>query len=787
MQKSTTGGSTGNVVQRMSANARSEPGTIRILILEKNPADAELVERSLLAAGLKVKSDQVRDEAEFKQKASSNSYDVILCDFNFPGWQGLAPLRWVRQSGNDTPFIYISGAWWDDVAFDCIREGATDYVLKNNLSRLPHAIRRALDDRELRHRHRRLEEERQESEKQYRLLFENNPQPMWVFDRNTFSFLAVNEAALRHYGYSREEFLRMNVLDLQPKRGVTPGVKALRRHRSRELPQSESVTQRKKDGTLIVADTAQHPVNFRGVDATLVVAHDITDALRNEQKLHQMEQRFAIAFRSSPMAITISVKETGKYIEANEAFFRMLGRRREEVVGHTSFELRVWESPEDRERVIRELDRAGAVSAFSTVFKSRNRGPRSVEVWAEQIKLDGIPCVLAITHDVTESKALEEQLRQSQKMEAVGRLAGGVAHDFNNMLGVILGYCDLAETRSDRRRLEGDVAQIKKAAQRAASLTSHLLAFSRQQVLRPSVLNLNVVIPDLLTMLYRVIAADVDLQFEPSFSLGNVKADSAQVEQILLNLVVNASDAMPRGGKIIIETYDVDLDENYTRGHPEVRPGAYVVLSVSDTGSGVPAETLPKIFEPFFTTKSPGEGTGLGLAMVYGAMQQSGGHINVYSEEGKGTTFRLYFRRVEEEVALRLPEPPAELGRGSETVLVVEDESDLREMTAELLRKEGYTVLVAADGPAAIARSDEYQKPIDLLLTDVVLPGINGREVANRIAESRPEIKVIYTSGYTAPSVASQGLLESDVVLLPKPFSRVSLLRQLRKVLDRAA
>jgi two-component system, cell cycle sensor histidine kinase and response regulator CckA len=786
--ESTTGSHAGSVVRRMSANTGGETGAVRILVLDNNSADVALLRRTLTAAGLRIETDQARNEAEFKQRLSSSSYDAILCDFNLPGWHGLAPLRWVRQSGNETPFIYLSGVWWDDVAFDCIREGATDYVLKNNLSRLPHAVRRALDERELRVKHRRLEEERQESERQYRLLFETNPQPMWVYDRKTLAFLEVNEAARSHYGYSRDEFLGMTVLDIQPKRGAPPGVKAIRRRRPHELPQSENVTQRKKDGTLIVAELASHAVTFRGVGAMLVLAHDVTDALRNEQKLHQVEQRLSIAFRSSPMAITISTKVEGRYIDANEAFLRMIGRRREDIVGHTSFELNVWQSTEDRARIIEELDRAGAVSSFNTVFNSRERGVRSVQISAESIQLDGVPCVLAITNDVTEAKALEEQLRQAQKMEAVGRLAGGVAHDFNNMLGVIMGYCDLAESRADRRSAERDVAQIKKAAERAAGLTSHLLAFSRQQVLRPSVFNLNDVVPDLLSMLFRVTAADVDLRFEPSPTLGNVKADPAQIEQILVNLVVNASDAMPQGGKVTIETTDAELDEGYTRGHPEVRPGRYVVLSVSDTGSGMSPETLLKIFEPFFTTKSPGEGTGLGLAMVYGAMQQSGGHINVYSEEGKGTTFRLYFPRVEEEVALwPAPGPEAELASGSETVLVVEDESALREMTTELLRKEGYTVLEAADGPTAIARSAEYDKPIDVVLTDVVLPGINGREVASRIAEARPGVKVIYMSGYTAPSVVSQGLLESSVVLLPKPFTRVALLRQLRKVLDRAA
>jgi two-component system, cell cycle sensor histidine kinase and response regulator CckA len=762
-------------------------GKIRVLILEDRRVDAEAALNSLAAAGLSIESAVVESESQFKERLAVDTYDVILCDFNLPNWKGLASLRWVRQSGYNTPFIYLSGAWWEDIAFDCIREGATDYVLKNNLSRLPHAIRRAVEEQELRQEHRRMEQERQESEKQYRLLFEANPQPMWVYDRNTLAFLAANDAAIRHYGYSVEEFLAMTILDILPKRRNSAGLKAIRSHR-REILEGAKVVHRKKDGTLITAETTSHEVKFLGVDAMLVLAHDISDVLQKEQKLQQLEERFAIAFRSSPMAITISTKAEGRYIDANQAFLRMLGRSRDEVIGHTSEELNVWEEREDRTRILNELDGKRFVSSFETVFNSKSGGPRSVQVSAELIELDGVACVLGITNDVTEAKALEEQLRQSQKMEALGRLAGGVAHDFNNMLGVIIGYCDLAEGRVDRDRVESDVAHIKRAAQRAAGLTSQLLAFSRQQVLRPSILNLNAVVPELLSMLNRVIASDVELKFQPSAILGNVNADVGHVEQILINLVVNASDAMPQGGKIVIETTNLELDDSYSKEHPKVQPGPYVVLSVTDTGSGMSAETLQKIFEPFFTTKAFGEGTGLGLAMVYGAMHQAGGHVGVYSEEGKGTTFRLYFPKVEEEVEMRYPViPPAALLRGSETVLLVEDEGSLREMTAELLRKEGYNVLEATDGPTAIARSIDYKDPIHVLLIDIVLPGLNGRDVATQISASRPQIKVVYISGYTAPSIVNQGLVGPGVVLLPKPFTQMALLRQLRAVLERAA
>jgi len=389
-------------------------------------------------------------------------------------------------------------------------------------------------------------------------------------------------------------------------------------------------------------------IDLQGVDAMLVSARDMTDAVRREQQLRQSEERFSLAFRSSPMAITISTLAEGRYIDVNDAFLRMIGRERDEVVGRTAFELDVWEVPEDRMRVIAELERSGAVRSFDNVIHSRTRGCRSVQISAGIIQLDGIPCVLGITDDVTEAKAMEEHLRQAQKMEAMGRLAGGIAHDFSNMLGVIIGYCDLASSRSNRDIIKNDVAHIKKAAERANRLTSQLLAFGRRQMLRPSVLNLNTAVKDLLEMLHRVISSDTDLRFLPSPVLGDVKADLNQFEQILLNLVVNARDAMPHGGTITIETADLTLDADYARHHPKVRPGSYVVLSITDTGCGMSAETMLKIFEPFFSTKSPGKGTGLGLSMVYGALQQAGGHIAVFSEEGKGTTFKLYFPKFEE-------------------------------------------------------------------------------------------------------------------------------------------
>ena len=389
--------------------------------------------------------------------------------------------------------------------------------------------------------------------------------------------------------------------------------------------------------------------------------------------------------------------------------------------------------------------------------------------------------------DITERKRLEEQLRQSQKMEAVGQLAGGVAHDFNNLLTVIKGYCRMI---LDSPRLEEDIRgyadHVDSAAEKASSLTRHLLAFSRKQVLQPKALDLNALVVDLDKMLHRVIGENIEMRTVAAKGLGTVKADPGQVEQVIMNLVVNARDAMPKGGKITIETANVQLDETYARDHDGVHPGDYVMLAVTDTGIGMDAETQARIFEPFFTTKELGHGTGLGLSTVYGIVKQSGGHIWVYSEPGQGTTFKVYFARVQDEaeVLSQRTKSSAPL-RGSERVLLVEDDPQVRELTQSILASRGYTVLVAEDVKALSGICAQYSEEIQLLLTDVVMPGISGREVANRVCARWSNIKVLYMSGYAENSIIHhEGVLDNGLFFLTKPFTPSTLAAKVREVLD---
>ena len=504
---------------------------------------------------------------------------------------------------------------------------------------------------------------------------------------------------------------------------------------------------------------------------------DITERRNAEEKFHK-------AFQANPEPITIATLPEGRYLDVNESFLRVAGYSREEVIGHTSTELKFWAKPEDRATFIEMLKRQGSVRDLEITFRTKSGEIRTAADSAEIIDVAGQECAIAIFRDITERKSLEKQLRQTQKMEAVGQLSGGIAHDFNNLLGVIIGYSEILEQRlPPGDPLLKECLQIKKAGQSAASLTRQLLAFSRQQVLDPKVLDLNSIVLNVQKMLRRLIGEHIELTTNLDPALPSVKADQSQIEQVILNLAVNARDAMPQGGKLLIETAKVDLDEDYASHHLPQKPGAYVLLTVADTGIGMDAETQVRIFEPFFTTKEIGKGTGLGLSTVYGVVRQSGGHIWVYSEPGIGTTFKIYLPCAAQTARVQQPPAaPAESLRGSETILLVEDEEALRELARSLLEDSGYTVLEAELPEAATEIALRHDGQIHALLTDMVMPGMTGKDLAAKLAPLRPEMKVVYMSGYT--SFTHAGLADSEIALLVKPFTRDTLLRKLRETLE---
>jgi two-component system cell cycle sensor histidine kinase/response regulator CckA len=495
------------------------------------------------------------------------------------------------------------------------------------------------------------------------------------------------------------------------------------------------------------------------------------------------EERFYKAFNANPEPMTIAIMSNGMYIDVNESFLRITGYRREEVIGHTSLDLNFWELPEDRAKFIDTLTNEGSVRDLEVIFLTKSREQRIGIILAEIIEINGQTCVLAIVKDFTDQKGLEKQLRQSQKMEAIGQLSGGIAHDFNNLLSVIIGYSEvIEESLPPNDPLQRKCEQIKKAGQSAASLTRQLLAFSRQQVLEPKILDLNVIVGNVEKMLRRLIGEDIDFSTALEPALANIKADQGQIEQVIVNLVVNARDAMPQGGRLRIETANVHLDDDYARLHPPQQAGPYVSLTISDTGTGMDAETQAHIFEPFFTTKEVGKGTGLGLSTVYGVVRQSGGHIWVYSEVGHGTTFKIFLPKSGQATDVKTSSPdPAESLRGTETILLVEDAEPLRELTRDLLVDNGYTVLEACHPEQAVEIARQYKSPIHLLLTDMVMPGMNGRALADKLAFIKSDMRVVFMSGYTGFS--HSGLTDSEFILLPKPFTKDALLRKLHDVL----
>jgi PAS domain S-box-containing protein len=514
---------------------------------------------------------------------------------------------------------------------------------------------------------------------------------------------------------------------------------------------------------------------------------DITDRKQVEESLFRSEERFSKAFRNNPLAITISTEADGRYLDVNDAFLTLLGYRRSDVIGRTARELCFWAEPMDRMEMLRQLKEEESVAKQHTRYKTAKGEIREAEVWAESIELDGDRCVLGITRDVTEIQQLEAQLRQAQKMEAIGRLAGGVAHDFNNLLGVIIGYSDISlEKIAADNPASRYVSETKNAAQKAALLTQQLLAFSRKQAVFPKILDLNDVVRNATKMFLRLVGEDIDVEFRPTTPLGNIKVDPGQIEQVLMNLVVNARDAMPTGGRILIETSHAELDEHYVSRHPGAHAGQQVVLVVSDTGCGMDETTKSQIFDPFFTTKEVGKGTGLGLSTVYGIVKQSDGYIAVYSEPGRGTTFKIYFPVVREKGnELQLVHEDGEPPRGSETILVVEDDKNLREITVNLLRGGGYRVFEAKDAEQALRIISDPSQTIDLLLTDVIMPGKSGAELAKEANQRHPNLRSLFMSGYAGDLVRRQGVVLDEAFFLEKPFTKKSLLARVYSVLHR--
>jgi two-component system, cell cycle sensor histidine kinase and response regulator CckA len=628
-----------------------------------------------------------------------------------------------------------------------------------------------------------------ESEERYRILFEGSNQGILGTDMKTKRFVFANPSICQMLGYTEKELLDLGVEDIHPKDSLRMVLSEL----ESQLKLSSPLPCLRKDGTVFFAEVAGTFPSIRGRKLAVGFFSDVTERKLAEDALRESEERFSKFFRASPIGTSISRINDGHFADINDAFLGLFGYTREEIVGQNPFKLAMYANPEDREKMVKILQEQGRIQDFETRLFRKSDEIRDASISVEVIEIEGQHYALGLTRDITdrkraeeERKKLEEQLYQAQKMESVGRLAGGVAHDFNNMLGVIIGRAEMALKQGvSTDEIRHNLQEILKAGLRSADLTRQLLAFARKQTAIPKILDLNDTISGMIKMLRRLIAEDINLSWQPGPDLWKVKMDPSQVDQILANLVVNARDAISGTGAVTLITENVVIDNSVRAETPEFIPGQYVLLTVSDTGAGMSQEVRENIFEPFFTTKEVGKGTGLGLSTVYGIVKQNDGFIYVDSKPGKGAAFKIYLPRFESETAqVPYAEAAGKRPTGTETILLVEDDEAILSLGKMILDELGYTVLAAHTPVFALHLVKEHPGDIHLLITDVVMPEMNGRELAEKLSAIRPNLKCLYMSGYTADVIAHRGILDEGLNFIQKPFGSDELATRVRRVLD---
>ncbi len=620
------------------------------------------------------------------------------------------------------------------------------------------------------------------------------------------TIVQINPQTEELFQYTREQLLGQKIEVLVPDRH-RPDHHQYRDQfahdpKTRRMGAGLDLYGRRRDGSEFPVEISLSPVETNQGILVLSAIRDISDRKRIEEDLRRANEelnrktaqeigeyrgRLASIIDSSEDPI-ISKDLEGTILTWNAGAEKLYGYRAEEVVGKSIDILVPKDHPEEIRRILERVRRGESVEHYESVRLTKDGRQLDVSVRISPIRdASGNPIgASAISRDITHQKQAEEHIRQAQKMDAIGRLAGGLAHDFNNILGIITACTELLRTHVDEGPEAGEyLGNIRKAVDRGSALTRQLLAFSKKQKVESQILDLNQRLKETVRLLRPLMGDDVEIVILPRSASAIVEADLGQLDQVLINLAVNARDAMPRGGKFILETSNVRLDETYAALHASIRPGSYVMLAISDTGTGMDAATASRVFEPFFTTKEVGKGTGLGLSTVYGIVEQSGGHIQVYSELGCGTTFKIYLPNAEQKLGISSPaeDERVEPARSKTTILLVEDDEIMRKMTRKLLEQHGYRVVEAADGNAAMDWVGSHQNGIDLLLTDVVMRGLSGPELAVRLGESHPSLKVVFMSGYTGELIANHQSLSNGVTLLEKPFTRTTLLNTLHKAL----
>ena len=744
---------------------------IRVLLLEDVEPDAELMQRELRKGNIPFAARRVQTRDDFLRALQEFQPDIILSDFTMPQFTALEALRLLHASPYDLPFILVTGSQSEEVAVQCMKEGVDDYILKTSLIRLPSAVVNTLAKKDAEKQRLRAVESLKQSEEHFRSLIENALDIIAVLNIDgTFRYASPSVKVL---GYRPEEMISKNLMSFVSADDAQEMMTIFHQILTKTNDaRTFEILFRHKNGSWRVLEAIGQTIHAHTENIGLVInARDVTERKEAEAAIDKL----AAFPRLSPNPI-FELTSTGRLSYFNQAageMSKLLGKV------HPSEIL-----PPDTVSIVKECLSNG---------KSNTR--RETKVENRILSWSFFPIIpLQVVHcyafDITERVNLEAQLRQSQKMESIGQLAAGVAHDFNNILTLIQGYAGLllAEPNLTQDTAES-LQEISAASERAANLTRQLLVFSRKQLVQLEDLDLNAVISEVSRLLRRALREDITLHFNYAPDVPKMKADSGMIEQVLMNLVVNARDAMPNGGRITVGTSSVQITEQHVRANPEARVGKFVCLRVSDTGSGIPPEYLTKIFEPFFTTKEVGKGTGLGLATVYGIAKQHGGWVEVLSRINEGTTFRLFFPASETPAAVPQQQPELlPVSKGTGTVFVVEDEPELRALVREILQHHGYQVLEAGSGPEALPVWQRHSNNIDLLLTDLVMPGnMTGRELADKLRQQKPELKVIYTSGYSVDVLGKDFVFKPGLNFLPKPYQPVMLIKMVRDTLDKVA
>jgi len=718
---------------------------------------------------------------------------ILVLDFKLTDMTGKDIIDSLSERGLKIPFVIVTGQGDERLAVEMMKMGARDYIIKDSglLDVLPHVLRRVADELIKEARLAEAENSLHKSEERYKRITRAITDYIYTVRIESGRPVATThgEACFAVTGYTAEEFAADDYLWIRIV--VEEDHDLIREQVDHVLaglsppPVEHRIV--RKDGvmrwvesTVVPSFDAQgHLVSYDGI------IRDISERKEAERALRISEEKFSKAFRSGPTFITISTLSDGKFIDANDAFLQAGGYTREDIIGRTEAEHGCWVNPADRSRVVAVLREKGVVINEEVSFRIKPGVILRVLWSAETIDIKGESCIIAIILDITERKMLENQLLQSQKMEAVGQLAGGVAHDFNNILTAIISYGYLIKKKlTEDDPLNENIDKILALANRASNITQGLLTFSRKRYLELSPVRLNDIINSSEKLLSKFIGEDIAIRVKLTHKEPVITADRTQIEQVIVNLATNARDAMPRGGVLTIETELVALDENFIRYHGFGKPGMYAYLAVSDTGMGMSEETRRKIFEPFFTTKEVGKGTGLGLAITYGIIKQHLGYVNIYSEPGKGTMFKIYMPAAQTSVSdggkAKLPFRSGK----SETILVAEDDSTVRDSIRRILEEFGYRVIEAVSGEDAVEKFSKNREKINLLVLDVVMPGMNGRETYDRIRETAPGMKAIFTSGYTAEFLKQKKITGDDFMILTKPIVPDRFLSKIRDLLD---